>query len=287
MAYHQPYDPYYVYHPHSHTHPLPPPLPQFSDEPGAINTLFVSGLPDDVKAREIHNLFRRRPGFESCQLKYTGRGDQVVAFATFSSHGFAMAAMNELNGVKFDPQTGSTLHIELARSNSRRKERPGSGPYVVIDNRNQKSSKSQDDQSDEEEIDPDEAQEPGNIDSPKENDYAKSEADSDADSKAPPGSGHLEKVPEGGSGARPCSTLFIANLGPNCTEDELKQLLSRYPGFNILKIRARGGMPVAFADFEEIEQATDVMNDLQGNLLSSSDRGGMHIEYARSKMRKQ
>ncbi|CAF1934924.1 uncharacterized protein LOC106440612 [Brassica napus] len=277
-AYHQPYDPYYVYN------PLPQPLQHFADEPGAINTLFVSGLPDDVKAREIHNLFRRRPGFESCQLKYTGRGDQVVAFATFSSHGFAMAAMNELNGVKFDPQTGSTLHIEVARSNSRRKDRPGSGPYVVIDNRNKETS---DDQSDEGESDPYEAQEPGNSNSPKEIDNTKSEVDSDQDSKAPPTSGYLEKASEGGSGARPCSTLFIANLGPNCTEDELKQLLSRYSGFNILKIRARGGMPVAFADFEEIEQATYVMNDLQGNLLSSSDRGGMHIEYARSKMRKQ
>jgi RNA recognition motif-containing protein len=114
-----------------------------------------------------------------------------------------------------------------------------------------------------------------------------SEADSEPDSKAPSANGHLEKASEGGSGARACSTLFIANLGPNCTEDELKQLLSRYPGFHILKIRARGGMPVAFADFEEIEQATDAMNHLQGNLLSSSDRGGMHIEYARSKMRKQ
>ncbi|CAA7016794.1 unnamed protein product [Microthlaspi erraticum] len=283
MAYHQPYDPYYVYNPHS----LPPQLPQFADEPGAINTLFVSGLPNDVKAREIHNLFRRRLGFESCQLKYTGRGDQVVAFATFSSHRFAMAAMNELNGVKFDPQTGSTLHIEVARSNSRRTERPGSGPYVVIDNRNKKPSKSQDDQSEEGESDTDEAHESGNGDSPKENDDTKSEADSDPDSKPPSDSGHLGKGFEGGSGARPCSTLFIANLGPNCTEDELKQLLSRYPGFNILRIRARGGMPVAFADFEETEQATHVMNDLQGNLLSSSDRGGMHIEYARSKMRKQ
>lgn len=27
-------------------------------------------------------------------------------------------------------------------------------------------------------------------------------------------------------GVQPCSTLFIANLGPNCTEDELKQTLS-------------------------------------------------------------
>lgn len=33
-------------------------------------------------------------------------------------------------GVKFDPQTGSVLHIELARSNSRRKRKPGM--YVCI-----------------------------------------------------------------------------------------------------------------------------------------------------------
>ncbi|KAG5564508.1 hypothetical protein RHGRI_000628 [Rhododendron griersonianum] len=41
--------------------------------------LFISGLPDDVDAREIHNLFRRRPGFDSCQLKYTGRANQANA----------------------------------------------------------------------------------------------------------------------------------------------------------------------------------------------------------------
>lgn len=25
---------------------------------------------------------------------------------------------------------------------------------------------------------------------------------------------------------------------------------ARYPGFNVIKLRAKGGMPVAFADFE-------------------------------------
>lgn len=49
-----------------------------------------------------------------------------------------MASLHALNGVKFDPQSGSVLHIELARSNSRRKRKPGSGPYVVIDNRTNK-----------------------------------------------------------------------------------------------------------------------------------------------------
>ncbi|GKD55273.1 protein WHI4, partial [Tanacetum coccineum] len=119
-----------------------------NDHPNAIKTLFVSGLPDDVKAREIHNLFRRRPGFDYCQMKFTGRGNQVVAFATFVNHPSAIAALHALNGVKFDPQTGSILHIELARSNSRRKNKPGPEAYIVIDKRS-KARKYNDGSSDE------------------------------------------------------------------------------------------------------------------------------------------
>lgn len=71
MAHPPAYDPYYV----------TAPVYAYSKEQNDIKTLFVSGLPDDVKAREIHNLFRRRLGFESCQLKYTGRGDQVSSLS--------------------------------------------------------------------------------------------------------------------------------------------------------------------------------------------------------------
>jgi hypothetical protein len=49
-----------------------------------VKTLFVSGLPDDIKEREIHNLFRIYDGYETCQLKYSGRGFQIVAFAVFT-----------------------------------------------------------------------------------------------------------------------------------------------------------------------------------------------------------
>ncbi|KAH8514544.1 hypothetical protein H0E87_007400 [Populus deltoides] len=270
-GHHQPYDPYYQ-------------LPPAAAAPGGewnsgINTLFVSGLPDDVKAREIHNIFRRRPGFDSCQLKYTGRGNQVVAFATFFNHQSAIAALHSLNGVKFDPQSGSTLHIELARSNSRRKRKPGSGAYVVIDKRTKKPSDAHETSSDDVESDTEEDPEMNNVDTAYQGDSenAKSEAASDPDNAAVAVNEIGERTAEGG--VRPCSTLFIANLGPNCTEDELKQVLSQYPGFHVLKIRAKGGMPVAFADFEEIEQATKVMENLQETTLPSSDRGGMHIEY--------
>ncbi|KAK6124955.1 hypothetical protein DH2020_041300 [Rehmannia glutinosa] len=264
MAHPPPYEPYY----------LAPPPPDYgysgSDRSG-INTLFVSGLPDDVMAREIHNLFRRRPGFESCQLKYTGRGNQVVAFATFANHQSAMAALHSLNGVKFDPQTGSTLHIELARSNSRRKHKPGSGPYVVIDKRTKSDTDARESSSDDD----------GDSDDPDSNqdnsaaDRSTEQATNSNDAFAPENE-QAEKRTDGA-----CSTLFIANLGPNCTEQELKQVLSQYQGFNGVKVRARGGMPVAFADFARVEQATEAMNALQGSSLPSSDRGGMHIEYPR------
>lgn len=253
-----------------------------------IKTLFVSGLPDDIKAREIHNLFRRRPGFNSCQLKYTGRGNQVVAFATFSNHQSAMAALLALDGIKFDPHSGSLLHVELARTNSRRKNRPGSGPYVVIDNRTKKSEDAEETSSDEGESETDEITERANEDFALEAETvaAKSEPTSDPENAKAAENEHVDNEKTTIEGVRSCSTLFIANLGPNCTEKELTELLSQYPGFNALKIRSRVGMPVAFADFEEVEQAAEVMEVLQGSQLSSSDRGGMHIEYARSKMRK-
>ncbi|KAB2007959.1 hypothetical protein ERO13_D10G062300v2 [Gossypium hirsutum] len=265
------YDPYYL---------------QPDQDRNLINTLFVSGLPDDVKAREIHNLFRRRAGFDYCQLKYTGRGNQVVAFATFLNHQSAIAAMHALNGVKFDPQAGSVLHIELARSNSRRKRKPGSGPYVVIDNRTKGSANTQETSSDDGDSDTEEPSGAEDADASNKDELktVKSDTVQDPENSVPAANEQLERTID--EGAQACSTLFIANLGPNCTEYELKQVLSKYPGFNMLKIRAKGGMPVAFADFEQVEQATKVMTDLQSSLLPSSDRGGMHIEYARSKMRK-
>ncbi|KAG8481842.1 hypothetical protein CXB51_027156 [Gossypium anomalum] len=258
------YDPYYL---------------QPDQDRNLINTLFVSGLPDDVKAREIHNLFRRRAGFDYCQLKYTGRGNQVVAFATFLNHQSAIAAMHALNGVKFDPQAGSVLHIELARSNSRRKRKPGSGPYVVIDNRTKASANTQETSSDDGDSDTEEPSGAEDADALNKDELktVKSDTVLDPENSVPAANEQLEMTID--EGAQACSTLFIANLGPNCTEYELKQVLSKYPGFNMLKIRAKGGMPVAFADFEQVEQATKVMTDLQSSLLPSSDRGGMHIEY--------
>lgn len=83
----------------------------------------------------------------------------------------------------------------------------------------------------------------------------------------------------------PCSTLFIANLGPSCTEEELSQLLSRYPGFSKLKYQMKAGQPVAFVEFQDIRCSTQALSALQNSKhLPAVDRGGMRVEYAKAKM---
>ncbi|XP_042405304.1 uncharacterized protein LOC121995633 isoform X1 [Zingiber officinale] len=272
--------PYYTHsRPYHQNHSAP--LVYSNPEQRWIKTLFVSGLPDDVKPREIHNLFRRRPGFDFCQLEYTGRGDQVVAFATFFSHQTAIAALSTLEGSIFDPETGATLHIELARSNSRKRSR-GTGAYTVIDRRLKVTNDDQDASSDDGDGGSDEPLGNNNDNSSGKDASAevKSGGTTTKSNNAVAKSNVHRKVP-------PCSTLFIANLGPTCTEQELNGLLSKYSGFHMLKMRGKGGMPVAFADFLDIESANAALSGLQDTLLESSDRGGMHVEYARSRMRKE
>ncbi|XP_020593399.1 uncharacterized protein LOC110033685 [Phalaenopsis equestris] len=271
------------YHQH-HTNPPPPaPIVHSNPQQQKINTLFISGLPDDVKAREIHNLFIRHHGFDSCQLKYTGRGNQVVAFATFINHHSAMAALAALDRTIFDPETRATLHIELARSNSRKRLR-GGAVYSIIDKRPKVRKDNQNDWNDDGDVGSDESSDTENDNSRNKGALAatqslKGEGKSASDRAASDNETTTQNIP-------PCSTLFIANLGPSCNEAELKKVLSEFSGFQTVKMKGKRGMPVAFADFEDVESSTAALESLQDTLLDSSDRGGMHIEYARSKMRK-
>ncbi|RLM54404.1 hypothetical protein C2845_PM10G02840 [Panicum miliaceum] len=289
-------DPYYVYAPHPDPHRQ------------GILTLFVAGLPDDVKPREIHNLFSHRPGFDHCLLEYTGRGNQAVAFVTFFTHEAALSAMTSLNGTIFDPETGDRLHIELAKSTSRR-PRGGGDVYRVIDKRANKTEGNADhensgDEGGEEAWEEDEdggnddsgdggSDEPSGTENENFSDKNELPADQSGLSLMFPlmGSDQPAHKQQNGqspsndgrdkssSDIPPCSTLFIANLGRTCTEDELKEVLSKEPGFHVLKMRRRSGMPVAFADFTDIESSTAAMNSLQGTVLASSDNDGLHIEY--------
>jgi RNA recognition motif-containing protein len=78
--------------------------------------------------------------------------------------------------------------------------------------------------------------------------------------------------------------LFVANLGPSVSEQELKDIFGSFPGFTRLRMHNKGGAPVAFVEYQDIRQAQHAMTNLNGFVLLSSDRGGIRIEYARHKM---
>uniref|UniRef100_A0A3Q3JLJ8 RRM domain-containing protein n=1 Tax=Monopterus albus TaxID=43700 RepID=A0A3Q3JLJ8_MONAL len=61
-----------------------------------VRTLFVSGLPVDIKPRELYLLFRPFKGYEGSLIKLTSK--QPVGFVTFDCRSGAEAAKNALNG---------------------------------------------------------------------------------------------------------------------------------------------------------------------------------------------
>ena len=91
--------------------------------------------------------------------------------------------------------------------------------------------------------------------------------------------------PQNGDVALPCSTLFVANLEPHQTEEELVLLFKQCEGFVKAKIYTKGGPPVCFVEFKDDSAAAAAMKTLQNFVMLSSKRGtGIRIEYARQRM---
>ncbi|TXG59388.1 hypothetical protein EZV62_013961 [Acer yangbiense] len=309
---------------------------------GDVRTLFVAGLPEDVKPREIYNLFREFPGYESSHLRSPTQSSQPFAFAVFSDQQSAIVAMQALNGFVFDLDKGSTLYIDLAKSNSRSKRSRTDDEWTGSDKKARGSFSS------------------GTLDSGKwiawtvrlygellmlcaaclihHLDYklstesqgrhylieahiahvlhawalagfgsvhmpgmvnsaynmiayppTQSQGNFDARGANEMTAGKLNNssAPCAQKSGTPCPTLFVANLGATCTEQELIQVFSRCPGFLKLKMQSTYGPPVAFVDFQDTASSTASLNSLQGTILYSSPAGdGMRLEFAKSRMGK-
>ncbi|XP_044469326.1 RNA-binding protein L-like [Mangifera indica] len=280
--------------------PLPPYMPQQQPPPfapyavhfpsngsyDAVRTIFVAGLPEDVKAREIYNLFREFPGYESSHLRNQAQASQPFAFAVFSDQQSAIVAMQALNGMVFDLEKGSILYIDLAKSNSRSKRSRTDDEWSGSDKKARGSST-----------------------------FSRGTPDSGFGSVHMPGMGnsaynmigypptqslgnlearaasertaaklnHSSASPNVPKIGAPCPTLFVANLGPTCTEQELVQIFSRCPGYLKLKMQSTYGAPVAFVDFQDTSSSMAALSSLQGTVLYSSP-GGIRLEYAKSRM---
>ncbi|CAG8788069.1 10820_t:CDS:1, partial [Cetraspora pellucida] len=80
----------------------------------------------------------------------------------------------------------------------------------------------------------------------------------------------------------PCNTLYVGNLPMNTSEDELKQLFSRCPGYKRMCFRTKQNGPMCFVEFEDVHYATQAMNELYGNPLSNSVKGGIRLSFSKN-----
>ncbi|KAE8704984.1 hypothetical protein F3Y22_tig00110430pilonHSYRG00080 [Hibiscus syriacus] len=92
--------------------PSPQSHPSHHDE---VRTIFIMGLPKDVKEKELQNLLRWLPGFEASQVSF--KGEKPKGFALFSNADFAVAANDALQKMVFDDKLKSLLYVEMARKN--------------------------------------------------------------------------------------------------------------------------------------------------------------------------
>ena len=271
-----------------------------------VRTLFISGLPSDVKEREIYLLFRSVPGYEGCRLSLLGRDQTPVAFAVFDTQATCMDVIQDLNGIRMDPASSITLRIELAKSNSRpKKYRPEGENAKPTSNGGGLESR---------------GNSSGNLQGITFG--AVGESSTSLWSGGLPGLGWSGITETGDTydtiglaaqtqaqqnlsifanptpnpvvsaatgGRTPIPTLFVGNLNPNCTEAELREVFNLCPGFRDIHMQFKTHAPVAFVDFENVECSTQALNSLQGLQLKSgpgSEPGvGMRIEFARSRTR--
>lgn len=271
--------------------PPPPPLPYDNTNRPAhdeVRTIFITGLPDDVKERELQNLLRWLPGYEASQVNY--KGEKPMGFALFSTAQLAVAAKDALQEMIFDAETKSVLHTEMAKKNLFVKR------GIVADTNAYDQSK---------------RLRTGG-------DYTHTGYSAPSPFHAPAAPvwgphGYMAPPPPpydpyGGYGVPPvqmpapapvpapssyvpvqntkdnppCNTLFIGNLGENINEEELRGLFSAQPGFKQMKVLRQERHTVCFIEFEDVNSASNVHHNLQGAVIPSSGSVGMRIQYSKN-----
>ncbi|KAI3471450.1 hypothetical protein Pfo_031051 [Paulownia fortunei] len=105
--------------------------PQIPLLPDDCSTLVVEGLPAECTRREVSHIFRPFLGFKDLRLvrrgsRQLGSEPLTLCFAEFLSPAHAAAAMDALQGYKFDLYESNSAHLRLQLSRNH-DGRPGSG----------------------------------------------------------------------------------------------------------------------------------------------------------------
>ncbi|MBA0711090.1 hypothetical protein Golax_010319, partial [Gossypium laxum] len=287
-------------------HHPPPPAPSHDE----VRTIFITGLPEDVKERELQNLLRWLPGYEASQVNY--KGEKPMGFALFSSARLAVAAKDALQEMVFDAESKSLLHVEMAKKNLFVKRDTiksfGNPPMygvvmcfelvfgswslevgIVTDSDaydQTKRLRTGGNYSHSPYTSPSPFHPPAPVWGP--HGYMTPTPPYDPYGCYPvppvpmptpaPVPAPSSYVPvQNTKDNPPCNTLFIGNLGENINEEELRGLFSAQPGFKQMKILRQERHTVCFIEFEDVSTATNVHHSLQGAVIPSSGSVGMRI----------
>ncbi|KAH7293046.1 hypothetical protein KP509_28G009300 [Ceratopteris richardii] len=220
------------------------------------------------------------------------KGEQPMGFALFTSAAAAMAAKDALQNLVFDPETNSVLRAEMAKKNLYVKRGvTGVGTETAPFDQSKRLRTA--------------------------SDYSTSHYAPPGAFAPPPSWMPQSYMPPGGSfdpytgygmpplqpvaqpmvspvapagympmqntkDNPPCNTLFVGNLGESTSEGELRSIFSGQPGFRQMKVLRQGRSTVCFIEFADVNSAIAVHNTLQGAIVTSSDRGGMRLQYSKN-----
>ncbi|OAD09082.1 hypothetical protein MUCCIDRAFT_120404, partial [Mucor lusitanicus CBS 277.49] len=243
-----------------------------------ISTIFVVGFPEDMQEREFQNMFMFSPGFEAATLKVPskdGEDDYMIGFAKFRTRKEAMDARDILNGRKVDAEKGSMLKAEMAKKNLHTKR-------VMEENNNFYQQQQQLHHHHHEPIIT-RFHPLNSLSTPPKS------------SSPPPPPGILSPTTSyrslggmlvGSSNPAdqnpPCNTLYVGNLPPNTNEDELRSMFSKCPGYKRLSFRNKSNGPMCFVEFDDAIYAAQALQDLHGNPLSNSVKGGIRLSFSKN-----
>lgn len=80
----------------------------------------------------------------------------------------------------------------------------------------------------------------------------------------------------------PCNTLYVGNLPPATSEDELRFLFSPCEGYKRMCFRQKPQGPMCFIEFDDVVFATQAMSQHQGHELSNSVKGGIRLSFSKN-----
>jgi len=81
---------------------------------GAMTTVYVTGFPEDLLERELHNLCRFLPKFEGCSLLNNSRGG-ATGFVKFGDQEAAGEAIAQLDGIDYEGDGRRVVKAQFAK----------------------------------------------------------------------------------------------------------------------------------------------------------------------------